>query len=403
MQGRLSATPSATAPPGPFFAAENVDEGGDSEGNALFVESAAVTALIALMPQAITALSDQARIGEDGERVNGCSPVLLASGVDVATFNALLSSETRPGASLSFDALSGSVHIYELPKDGHDVVAREFVESFALYNRGQGSRRVPGTRQDFLSLGATEVSLGPHGDRQRDESVRAITNVHIEPVLVVEISNAQTLAQGDARAQAWLLCPHLGMRVQGVLVVKYWPRRMDGTFAAVAALYEQGGGPGVVARTVNLVDPAAAAPQVYVPGVPPAPGIQVAAGAAQLPVGQAPLVAVLIALTPIAPTRVVSFDSGPPWAGAALDEVRGLGTAPEGVGFPGAGHCNGAPCGATGVIGYALRLPAARLYFGVPSGPLLPAGFQPNPLVLDDLNDFRLHLYGFSFVLNLSL
>jgi len=385
-----------------------VEDGDDGE-ECEFIESMPVAALIALMPRAIAALSDQARIGADGEPLDGRSPALLATNVDLAIFNSLLSSETRPKVSLSYDATSGSIHIYELPKDGHDQVSRKINSHFDRYSDLQGGRRVPPSSDDFQCLGSTDVSLGPHGNRQPDESFRATASVHAEPVLVVEICHAQPFANGDARAQVWLSCAELGYHVQAVLVIKYWPRRRNGTFAAVAALYEQGGGPGAVPRTVNLVpppeddDPAAAAAvalQVYVPGVLPVPAPGAAAG-----VAAPPLRAGFVAVAPIAPTRVVSFGTAPPWAGAAMEGVRGLGTAPEGVGFPGAGLCNDAGvCDAIGVSGYALRVPAARLYFGVPPG-ILPAGVQLNQFAQDPnpANDFRLDLFAVSEVLSVAL
>jgi hypothetical protein len=401
MQDGFPASATAAVPPMPSMSAGDTEDGGDEVGEVAFVENAPVSELIALMPRAIAALSDQARTDEDGEPLDGRSPVLLASSIPLATFNALLSSEVRPKASLSYDATSGSIFIYELPKDGHDTVSREIAAQFSYYNQAQAGRRIPPTSRDFLSQGMTDVSLGPNGNRQPDESFRAVKSVHTAvPVFVVEICHAQTLAQGDARAQAWLLCPHLGFLVQAVLVVKYWPRRGNGTFAAVVALYEQGGAPGAVARTVNLVHPIApaVAPQVHVPGVPQVPVGAVAAP--QLP----PAVAGYVAVTAVAPTRVVSFGTASPQAGAAMRSVGGLGTAPEGVGFPlAAGLCQGAACNALGVPGYALRVPAARLYFGVPPGPLLPAGFQPNPLIVDIANDFSMDLFHVSAVLDLVL
>ena len=400
LQGRLAAASTAEPPLISFPPAEDAEVGDDEDGG-MFVEQAPVSELIALMPRAIAALSEQARTGEDGEPLDGCNPVLLASNVPLATFNALLSSEMRPKASLLYDATSGSVFIYELPKDGHDAVSRKISFFFGCYSQAQAGRRVPPTVDDFRFLGTTDVNLGPNGNRQPDESFRADASVHAAvPVLIVEICHAQTLAQGDARAQAWLLCPDLGFLVQAVLVVKYWPRHRDGTFAAVAVLYEQGGGPGAIARTVNLVGPlGVAAPQVHVPGVPPmAVAAPAGAVAAQLPVLLP--VAGNVAVTPIAPTRVVSFGTASPWAGEAMRGVIGLGTSPEGVGFSGAaGLCHGAACDAVGVPGYALRVPASRLYFGVPPC-ALPAGLQPDPLTPDLVNDFHLDLFLVSHVLN---
>ena len=395
LQGRLA----EESPLIPLTSAADVEDGDDGE-ECEFIESMPVAALIALMPRAIAALSDQARIGADGEPLDGRSPALLATNVDLAIFNSLLSSETRPKVSLSYDATSGSIHIYELPKDGHDQVSREIAGFFFVYSGAQGGRRVPPSSGDFQSLGSTDVSLGPHGNRQPDESFRATASVHAEPVLVVEICHAQPFANGDARAQAWLRCDVLGYHVQAVLVIKYWPRRRNGTFAAVAALYEQGGGPGAD-RTVNLVpppdddDPVAAA-AVYVPGVPPVPAPGAAAGAAQraAPAG-------FVAVAPIAPTRVVSFGTAPPGAGAAMEGVRGLGTTPEGFGFDG-GLCDGAACDAIGVPGYTLRVPAARLYFGVPPG-ILPAGVQLDQFAPNPVNDFRLDLFAISAVLSVAL
>lgn len=418
MQGRpaASATTSPEEPPSLFASAKDAKLG---EGETSFVENAPVAELIALMPRAIAALSEQARTGEDGEPLNGHSPTLLASNVPLATFNALQCSETRPGGSLSYDAASGSVFIYELPKDGHNDISDEIKVLFGCYSQAQAGRRDPPGLKDFRMMGSSNVSLGCSGDRLPDASFRAIASVHTAvPVFVVEVCNIQTLAQGDARAQAWLLSPHLASLVQAVLVIKYWPRRrgVGGGYAAVAALYEQGGGPGAIARTVNLaapLDPAAvppAAPQVFIPGVPPVPPAFAAAPAVDaaqplLPVPAPPPAALpgSVAVTPIAPTRVVSFGTAPPWAGFAMQDVNGLGTAPEGVGFPGAGLCNGAACDVTGVPGYALRVPAARLYFGVPAGPLLPAGFQPDPRFPDAANDLSLDLHPLSFALDLAL
>lgn len=139
-------------------------------------------------------------------------------------------------------------------------------------------------------------------------------------------------------------------------------------------LYEQGGGPGAITRTVIHIvpsDPAAnspVAPQVYVPGVPPVPpapevAIVVALLSVQEPVPEPLPVAGNVAVTPIAATRIVRFCTAPPRASAAMQGVRRLDTAPEGVDFRGAGLCNGAACDAVGVPGYRtpLRVPPARL------------------------------------------
>ena len=301
-------------------------------------------------------------------------PALVASQVPLDVFNAFLACETRPKVFLQYDAASGGVSIYELPKDGHDPVSRTISSLFDRYQLVQAGHRVPPGVAEFDPFGSTDVSFGLSGNRQPDESFRAIASTRTVPAFVVEICNWQTLAQGDARAQAWLKCALLGHQVQAVLVIKYWQRSDDGTFAAVAVLYEQGGGPGAVARTVNVIPPAVAgaALQVYVPGEA---GIDVL-------------------VPPVAPTRVVSFGSEPPGElAAAMAHVCGLGTAPEGVGFAAApGPCAGALCNAPGVPGYSLRVPASRLYFGVPAGDL-PAGYQADAQVADLLNDCFLELF----------
>jgi hypothetical protein len=89
MQDDLPATATAMATPMPSKLAESLDteDGGTEVGEAAFVENAPVSELIALMPRAIAALSDQVRIGEGGEPLDGRSPVLLASSILLATVN----------------------------------------------------------------------------------------------------------------------------------------------------------------------------------------------------------------------------------------------------------------------------------------------------------------------------
>jgi hypothetical protein len=87
-----------------------------------------------------------------------------------------------------------------------------------------------------------------------------------------------------------------------------------------------------------------------------------------------------------------------------MGDTAGLGTEPEGVGFPAAPgllHC-GAACDARGIAGYILRVPASRLYFGVPLAGL-PAGFQADPLIPDAANDCHLELFDVQAVLEAVL
>ena len=53
--------------------------------------------------------------------------------------------------------------------------------------------------------------------------------------------------------------------------------------------------------------------------------------------------------------------------------------------------------------GYTIRVPAARLYFGVPPGVQLPAGLQLNPLVPDAMNDFRMDLFALTELIGVAL
>jgi hypothetical protein len=173
---------------------------------------------------------------------------------------------------------------------------------FRDYQRGQAGRRIPPSVFEFRARGMTDVSVGPSGARQPDESFVAINSVLRRPAFVVEICNAQTLAQGDARAQAWLSCVHLAFEVKVVRVIKYLPRHANQTFAAVAALYQQGGGPGTIARTVNLVqlEPPVATHHVLVPGA------------------HADDAVADVTVAPVAPCRVVNFGTSVPFAGAAM-------------------------------------------------------------------------------------
>ena len=229
----------------------------------------------------------------------------------------------------------------------------------------------------FILTGRVGVPLGRFAFRFPDTSIYHRGRHSAHSTVYIETAGFESLAQLDQDAQDWLGCPFMLGDAQAVLVVKVFRRREQPLlpggprppYAAVAALYERGNGPGV-GRTVNLAPPAG-------------PGVALDHGAEVL----VPGVSARVRAPAVAPTCVISFGSAPIAHGPALQNACGLGVAPTGVGFPGAVACDG-----PGIPGYAIRIPASRLYHGVPPA-ACPGGMQPDPRIPDHANDWMLDLW----------
>lgn len=292
------------------------------------------------------------------EESGACSEIVLASDVAPEVFATLISRHDALPKSMRYDAHTRKVTISDLGLARHGIPIMTFAFLSGAYSRAQGARRVPPTLGDFSFLGDLNMHLGG-SVRAPDATMQPCNSATTTPVLVLEVGASESVAQLDADAQTFLGSPQLNGEVAAVLFIRVFKRRpnptaqgaVPGPFAAVAALYERGNGPGA-GRTQALVE---------VPG---------AAGP------------VLVA--PTAPSCVISFGSAPVHAGPCRAQVEGLGTAPTGVGF------DGPACDRLGLAEYRIRVPAAVLYFASPP----PAGMLA-AAVPDAVNDWTIDLFEF--------
>ena len=292
------------------------------------------------------------------EESGACSEIVFASDVAPEVFAALMSRHDALPKSMRYDAHTREVVVSDLAHPRHGIPIMKFSGLAEIYSRAQGGRRAPPAPGDFSFLGDLSMHLGG-SVRAPDATMQPRNSATTTPVLVVEVGASESVAQLDDDAQVYLGCPLLNGEVQAVLIIRVFKRRpsptahgaVPGPYAAVAALYVRGNGPGA-GRTQALAEVPGAAGPVFV--------------------------------VPTAPSCVISFGSAPVHAGPCRAQVEGLGTAPTGVGF------GGPACDRLGLAAYRIRVPAAVLYFASPP----PAGMLA-AAVPDATNDWTIDLYEF--------
>jgi len=302
------------------------------------------------------------------EESGASSEIVVASSVTPDVFAALLSRHTLP-RSTRYDAHSKEITISDLGLGRHGFPIMKFAGLAAVYSRAQGARRVPPVLDALRLCGRPQHS--PWWQRRCPGRDDAATQQHRGRPRARRRGGRHRDGRAARRRRAGVLWVARSKR-RGAGRAHH-PRvqappaptpagAAPGPFAAVAALYERGHGPGGRLQQ-----------QVAVPG----PALVVVVGPCSL--------------SRLPPRASSASALRPSTSGECLNQLLSLGTPPTGVGF------GGPACDAPGLAEYRIRVPAAVLYSASPP----PAGMQLAGIP-DPVNDWTIDLYDFVDALNMN-